>query len=249
MCIRDSNAGVRTIICGRRAEPQEDTVNKIKADGGKASYLLTDMADPESIENLASDILGQGGVDILVNNAGFSSKVRSARYISAAEWRAVMDVNTMGPALLTRLLLDSMIDLGAADVVLISSLSAYYPNVVAGAAYSAAKVAARSYMSVLSAEVKQFGIRCLTVFPGEVDTPILNTRPLVPGEVERATMLQPEDVSAAVMAALNLPQRANIFEIAIRPTETRDVRADTKAAMTKKTAADLSSGTLNHDRS
>tara|TARA_B100001123_G_scaffold417679_1_gene520742 strand:- start:2871 stop:3650 length:780 start_codon:yes stop_codon:yes gene_type:complete len=233
-----AGAGVRTIICGRRADPLEDTVKKIESDGGKASYLLADMADPESIEILARDILAQGGVDILVNNAGFSSKVRSVRYISAEEWRAVMDVNTMGPAMLTRMLLDSMIERGAADVVLISSLSAYYPSIMAGAAYSAAKVAARSYMSVLSAEVKQFGIRCLTVFPGEVDTPILDKRALVPGKAERTTMLQSEDVSAAVMSALNLPQRANIFEIAIAPTEARDLSKDMKAAMTKKTVED-----------
>ena len=230
-----AKAGVEVTICGRRAAPLEDTVSKITAHGGKAGFFETDMTDPDDIEKLAKNVLDQGGVNILINNAGFSSKVRSARFISAEEWRAVMDVNTMGPATLTRLLLDSMIAKGAGDVVMISSLAALYPNVVAGVAYSAAKVAAKSYMNILQQEVKKYGIRCLTVYPGEVDTPILKNRAWVPGDTERALMMQPEDISAAVMMALSLPHRATVMEIAITATVARDMSADVTGALTKET--------------
>ncbi|MDE0770334.1 MAG: SDR family NAD(P)-dependent oxidoreductase [Opitutaceae bacterium] len=228
-------AGVEVTICGRREAPLENTVSKIKAEGGKARYVVADMADPESIEKLAKNILAHGGVDILINNAGFSSKVRSARFIGADEWRAVMDVNTMGPAMLTRHLLDSMIEKGSGDVVMISSMAAINPSVVAGAAYSSAKVAAKAYMNVLQQEVKKFGIRCLTVCPAEVDTPILEGRALPPGDAERATMIQPEDISAVVLMALSLPHRATVSEIAITTTAQRDMREDIKAALTKET--------------
>ena len=77
-------------------------------------------------------------------------------------------------------------------------MAAITPSPVAGAAYSAAKTAAKAYMNVLQQEVKPYGIRCMTICPAEVDTPILEKRARVPNEKERETMIQPEDVSAAV---------------------------------------------------
>lgn len=230
-----ANAGAEVIICGRRSAPLEQTVKEVESAGGTARYVITDMADPKSIEALAKDLLDQGGVDILVNNAGFSSQVRSARYVGAEEWRSVMDVNTMGPAMLTRLLLDPMINKQQGDVVLICSMAAITPSPVAGAAYSAAKTASRAYMNVLQQEVKPYGIRCITICPAEVDTPILDNRPRVPDEKDRETMIQPEDVSAAVLMAVSLPHRTTISEIAISTTIKRDMSADMEAALSKKT--------------
>jgi len=75
----------------------------------------------------------------------------------------------------------------------------------------------------------------LTVYPAEVDTPILINRALPPGEAERALMIQPEDISASVMMALSLPRRATVTEIAIAATAQRDMSEDLKAALNKQT--------------
>ena len=64
---------------------------------------------------------------------------------------------------------------------------------------------------------------------------VIPDRALVPGEAERALMMQPEDVSAAVMMAVSLPHRATVSEIAITATVPRDMSADVEAAMTKQT--------------
>lgn len=228
--------GAVVVVTGRRQGPLDATVAAIEASGGKARAMTADLTDPSEIEALAAALNAQGGVDILVNNAGFSSKVRSTRYIGADEWRGVMDVNTMGPAMLTRALLPAMIEREGGDVVMVSSMAALSPNVMAGAVYSAAKVAAKAYMEVLQQEVKRYGIRCLTVYPGEVDTDILDNRALPPDEAARALMMQSEDISAAVMMALALPHRATVTEIAITATMPRDMSADFKAALTKQKA-------------
>jgi NADP-dependent 3-hydroxy acid dehydrogenase YdfG len=233
-----ANAGVDVTVCGRRLEPLEDTVRQIESRGGKARAIAADLTDPEAIESLAEQMLSAGAVDILVNNAGFSSKVRSARFIGADEWRGVMDVNTMGPAMLTKALLPAMIERGKGDVVLISSMAAIRPNILAGAAYSAAKIAAKAYMEVLSSEVRRYGIRCTTVYPGEVDTPILENRALPPKQDVRELMLQSEDISAAVMMAVSLPHRATATEIAVSPTAPRDFTEEVNAAFAKQTAED-----------
>jgi NADP-dependent 3-hydroxy acid dehydrogenase YdfG len=230
-----AKVGVAVTVCGRRLEPLKDTVRQIEAVGGQGSAITADMTNPDDIEGLAADVIKDtGGVDILINNAGFSSKVRSARYIGAEEWRAVMDVNTMGPAILTRALLEPMIERGRGDVVMVSSMAGLRPSVMAGVVYSSAKTAAKAYMDVLQQEVKRYGIRCCTVYPGEVDTPILDNRALIPDEEARALMMQSEDISAAVMMALQLPHRATVTEIAVTATVPRDMSADIKAALTKK---------------
>ncbi|MGK0171108.1 MAG: NADP-dependent 3-hydroxy acid dehydrogenase YdfG [Gammaproteobacteria bacterium] len=225
-----ANAGAELIVCGRRKGPLDAAIAAI----GKGSVITADLTEPADIERLAAQIITEhGGVDILINNAGFSSKVRSARHIGAEEWRAVMDVNTMGPALLTRALLPSMIERGQGDVVMISSVAGLRPNVMAGVVYSAAKAAARAYMDVLSQEVRADGVRCITVFPGEVDTPILDNRALPPDAENRALMMMPEDISAAVLMAVSLPRRATVMEMAIGATYPRDTSADIEAAKTK----------------
>ena len=229
-----ARAGAKVTVCGRRLEPLLNTVKQIEELGGVAHAISTDMTDPDAIEKLAAEVLqASGAVDILVNNAGFSSQVRSARFVDANEWRGVMDVNTMGPAMLTKACLPGMLDKCRGDVVMISSLAANRPSVVAGAPYSAAKMATKGYMEVLAAEVRDLGVRCTTVYPGEVDTPILKNRPLPPDEAARAMMMQPEDVSAAVMMAVSLPHRATASEISVSPTFNRDFSEDLKAALTK----------------
>ncbi len=222
--------GATVIIAGRRQAPLDEVVAAIGS-SASASAITADLADPSEAERLAAEVLAaHGRVDILVNNAGFSSKVRNPRYANAEEWRAVMDVNTLGPMILTRELLTSMSAAGGGDIVLVSSMAALRPNVMAGVAYSAAKAAARAYMQVLTEEVRSEGIRCTTVFPGEVDTPILDNRPLPPDATARATMMMPEDIAEAIVLAVTLPRRTTMLEVTLGATHPRDMREDVKVA-------------------
>jgi NADP-dependent 3-hydroxy acid dehydrogenase YdfG len=226
--------GATVVVCGRRQGPLDETVCTIVENGGNGHAVCCDLTNPDAIEAFAAELQDQHGtIDILINNAGFSSKVRSARHIRADDWQSVMDVNAMGPAMLTRCLLEGMIQKGAGDVVMISSVAAPRPGILSGSAYGAAKAAARAYMEALAHEVQSLGIRCITVFPGEVDTPILDNRPLPPDQTARATMMLPEDISAAVMMALTMPRRTLVSEMTITATTNRDRTADIAAALAK----------------
>ena len=229
--------GATVVVAGRRQAPLDEAVAAIAAAGGPpASTFTADLADPDSAAQLAHDVLARHGrCDIVVNNAGFSSKVRNPRYISAEEWRAVMDVNTTGPLVLTRELLPGMIERGHGDVVLVSSMAGLRPGIMPGVAYSAAKTAAKIYMDVLREEVRGHGIRCTTVYPGEVDTPILDNRPLPPGPAERAIMMQSEDIAETILLACTLPRRATILDLTIGATQPRDFTADNAASREKRT--------------
>ena len=56
------------------------------------------------------------------------------------------------------------------------------------------------------------------IYPGEVETPILDDRPVPVSAEHRARILQPEDVAAAVQMVVELPARANVPELVIKPT-------------------------------
>ena len=58
-----------------------------------------------------------------------------------------------------------------------------------------------------------------TIFPGEVDTPLLDQRPVAVSEAHKATILQPDDVGQLVVALVSLPPRAHVPEVTIKPTQ------------------------------
>jgi NADP-dependent 3-hydroxy acid dehydrogenase YdfG len=62
------------------------------------------------------------------------------------------------------------------------------------------------------------GIRVTNIYPGEVDTPILENRPVPVTAEHRARILKPEDVAAVLVTIAALPPRANVSEVVIKPT-------------------------------
>jgi 3-oxoacyl-[acyl-carrier protein] reductase len=68
----------------------------------------------------------------------------------------------------------------------------------------------------LMLEVRKEGIRVVTICPGSVDTGMLRDQPMLKPDPER--ILRPEDVADAILLAVQLPNRAMVSEIDIRPT-------------------------------
>ena len=64
------------------------------------------------------------------------------------------------------------------------------------------------------------------VVPGEVATPILDNRPIPPDADARATMVDVDETSAAILLIATLPQRSNIPELVIRPTMHRNMTGE-----------------------
>ena len=99
-----------------------------------------------------------------------------------------------------------------------------------GAPYSAAKAASRNLMGDINAELNDLGIRACTIVPAEVDTPILDNRPLVPDEKSRSTMMHPRDVADAILLCAVMPQRTVVEEIVLKPTTNRNINRDIEVA-------------------
>jgi len=219
--------GAHVVVSGRRQGPLDEIVAEIAGAGGQAVAHPGDVARPADAQELAAWTLAQfGRVDILINNAGHSSKVRNLRWIGLEEWEQVMAVNVTGAFLLTQAVLPSMIERGGGTVVTVSSYAALRPGLIGGAVYGAAKAAQRNMMGHVHTVLRDKGIRATTIMPAEVDTPILDKRPLPPDAKARASMMLPEDVAQAILLCVTLPSRTVVEEMVLSPTRTRDQSRD-----------------------
>jgi|TARA_B110000438_G_scaffold52983_1_gene53185 NADP-dependent 3-hydroxy acid dehydrogenase YdfG len=227
--------GANVFVVGRRENLLKESVSEIEQAGGKGAYLSADLEDGDSAANVAEEAIKTfGNINYLVNNAGHSSKVRSMRYVKKEDWQSVFNVNVEGVYRLTQAILPNMIDNGGGTIVTVSSMAALRPGLMGGAPYSAAKAAVAAMMTALREELREFGIRSCTVYPAEVDTPILDNRPLPPDAKARSTMMQPEDIAEAILLCMRMPHRTIVQDLVVSPTILRDTTEDMKVAKTLK---------------
>jgi NAD(P)-dependent dehydrogenase (short-subunit alcohol dehydrogenase family) len=99
----------------------------------------------------------------------------------------------------------------------ISSVAGKRALALGGVAYSASKFAMTALGTCVSNEVNKEGIRVINVYPGEVNTPILDHRPTPVSDEHRQRILQPEDVAGVLTSLAALPPNVHVPEIVIKP--------------------------------
>ncbi|ADB15583.1 short-chain dehydrogenase/reductase SDR [Pirellula staleyi DSM 6068] len=210
-------AGVQVAISGRRAEVLEAAAASI-TEGPKVLTHLCDVANRESVKTLlewAYKTLSK--IDILVNAAGINIKTRAMGNMEPHQWDEVMQTNATGVYNCLYYALPGMRDRKEGLIINISSTSGKRAMPLGGIAYNASKFAVDALGTGVANEESANGIRVTNIFPGEVDTPILANRPQPVSAERRAKMLLPEDLGHMVVAIAQLPPRAHIPELIIKP--------------------------------
>ncbi|MCG8586762.1 MAG: SDR family oxidoreductase [Pirellulales bacterium] len=210
--------GCQVMIAGRRED--------VLADAARASASLdrlivqqSDVADRESVAAMfAAAEAKLGRVDILVNAAGINVPKRAIGELAPDDWDLMMAVNATGTFNTMHAALPAMRERGDGVIVNISSIAGTRGDLRGGAGYSAAKFAQSGLGMTIGAEVGGDGVRITNIYPGETNTPILDKRPVPLSNEHRASILQPEDVAAAVLMVVCLPPRAHVPELVITPT-------------------------------
>jgi len=210
--------GARVGITGRDEAKLRRAADALHA-GDRLVYRAADVSDVAQVEALVQDMTARlGKIDILVNNAGVNLKQRTFRELTPETWRQMIAGNLEGAFYCMRTVLPQMRERKDGLIININSISGKRANPLGGIGYIAAKFGLRGLAMGLGAEEKDNGIRVCSIYPGEVNTPILDNRP-VPLSAERLqNMLQPEDVAAAVLFVATLPPRANVPELVITPS-------------------------------
>jgi 3-oxoacyl-[acyl-carrier protein] reductase len=188
-------AGYEVTIGDRDRAAVEATAAEI---GAKAVQL--DVTDEASVISCASAI---SDLSVLVNNAGLYLPGTLAT-LTVEDYRTVMDVNLLGPILMTRHLADALAANGGGAVVNLASMSGFTPVPGTGA-YSMAKAGVISFTELAALEYAPRGIRVNAVAPGRIATAMTADRQGDPAREARTHALIPlgrsgeaEDVADAV---------------------------------------------------
>lgn len=209
--------GCRVAIAGRRPEVLREAVAAWKQQPAMV-FHAADVADRESVRRLfAWQEKELGPLDILVNSAGINIKTRSMAAMTPEQWDHVIQVNATGVYNCMYFALPQMRARKDGVVINISSTSGKRAGALGGIAYNASKFAVTALGIATAMEEIPNGIRITNVYPGEVNTPILEHRPSPVSEERKAKMLLPEDVAHMVVAIVQLPPRAHVPEIVIKP--------------------------------
>ena len=210
--------GCRVAIGGRR----EDKLKSAAAEwsGQPAMIFKTcdvgDRANVNTFFDWATQQLGH--IDILVNSAGTNIKNRSMAEMRPEQFDEVMAANGTGVYNCMYAVLPQMRQRQDGLIINISSISGKRAFALGGVAYVASKFAMSGLGTAVANEDGKHGIRVTTIYPGEVDTPILEHRPKPVSDEHRAAILKPEDFSDIIVAIACLPKRAHVAELVLKPT-------------------------------
>ena len=186
--------GARLFLIARGKDELDRVVRGVRARGGEAHGWLGDVADKEAIYPLAGAAhatLGQ--VDVLIHNASTlgPSPLRPLLDTDCGDLERALAVNLIGPFRLSKALLGPMAMSNRGLLVQVTSDASVsaYPN---WGAYSASKAALDHLGRVWAAELDPFGVRVVSVDPGDMNTDL--HREAAPGDDPR-TLLDPEEVA------------------------------------------------------
>ena len=213
--------GAKVVLGARRKDHLESIVKRIKAAGGEAVYLVTDVKKPDNLlqlVNLACDTYGR--LDVMVNNAGIARLSRIGD-LQVADWEEMINVNIKG----------TLYGIAAAMPVFKQQGSGHIINIISTAGirivplqgvYAATKNAVRTITEALRQE-SGGRYRVTGISPGFVKTELSDyikdeaTRSAIKEKASQIA-ITPDAIAGAVAYAISQPDNVDIGDIVIRPT-------------------------------
>jgi NADP-dependent 3-hydroxy acid dehydrogenase YdfG len=196
--------GWQVALVARSAAKLDALSNEL---GEAVIAVPADVADVAAMEAaVATTVAHFGALHAAFANAGQGIKRPATEGGDPEEWRRVVDTNVMGVLHTAKAALP---ELRKTRGHLLLTGSAAGRRHITGSIYGATKWFVHGYGGNMSEEMRAWGGRCTVISPGMVDTPFFDEA--------KPEKLQPEDVAAAVIFALNLDPRAEVREVHMMP--------------------------------
>lgn len=162
---RAAEMGGKIVLAARSEETLKETVAEIKAAGGEASYIVTDVAKKDDVFAMAKFAVDTyGRIDVLVNNAGTMPLAFFSEHEQALDkWEQCIDISIKGTIFGISAVYDQMIKQGQGQVINVSSIYANFPVAGAGV-YQVAKMGVQYLAESLRSEC-QGKIKVTTIKP------------------------------------------------------------------------------------
>ena len=165
--------GAKVVVTGRNEERAKEVVNKIKAEGNEAIYVIVDMLNIDDIKKIFDVTMETyGTVDILFNNAGMLS-ISPIQNISLEEWDNAFKVNVTAPLYLTQLCAPVMKEKGKGAIINTGSVAGAHAH-HGPVAYCSSKHAVGGLTKSMAWELGP-EIRANAILPGAIVTAMLNS--------------------------------------------------------------------------
>src|SRR5438046_4641253 len=124
ICDLFAEEGAAVIIAEKNPDKGKQAAEQIIRSGGRAHFIATDVADEASVVGMAAEAARVfGRVNVLVNNAAIF--VLKGIDATPEEWRQILDVNVMGPALVAKHVVPLMRKAGGGAIVNLASMSSF----------------------------------------------------------------------------------------------------------------------------
>ncbi len=202
--------GARVVLASRNEEALARIVQQIKAEGGEAIYVVTDVSKRADVENLAAAAIGQfGGFDTWINDAGLGLWGR-LQEVSDADHRQLFDINFWGVVYGSSVAVRHLKQRGGA-LINLGSVASDFAFPIQGM-YSVSKHAIKGYTDALRRELRDESapISVTLIQPAAIGTPFpLHAKNYNDQEAKLPPPLYaPEDVARTILFAAEHPRRA-----------------------------------------
>ena len=218
VALRLARDGWHVALLGRHVE----TLNETAALAGEVAQpfaiIPCDIRDAAAVARMAERVAAElGEVELLLNAAGTNAPRRSLEVLSLFDYTDMLNTNLNGAYYCVQAFLPGMRRRGSGTIVNIVSDAGKQASPKAGPAYVMSKFGLAGLTQSINAEERGNGVRACAIFPGDIDTPLLEKRPQPPTDEARARMLRPDDVAECVLLCVNLPPHAIVEELVVRP--------------------------------
>ena len=222
--IKLAENGAKVVLMARSEDELNDLKSDITKKGGEALVVAGDVTNKADFENVVSKTKREyGKITGLVNNAGLMP-LSFVENLKTDEWDKMVDVNVKGVLNGVAAVLPHLKENKGGNIVNVSSMAAhrYFPG---GAVYCATKAAVKMLSEGLRQELApKYGINITSIEPGNVDTNLLST--ITDEDVKeklkempQTEPLKSEDIANAIYYAISQPDRVNINDVYILPSE------------------------------
>ena len=208
----------RIALLGRTKAALDETAHLTGLQPHDVLVIPCDIGRVEQVQAMARAVLEVfKTVDVLVNAAGTNAPKRSLEVLSLQDYHAMIDTNLHGAYYCVQAFLAQMRQRKTGTIVNVVSDAGKMASPKAGPAYAMSKFGLAGLTQSINAEERGNGVRACAIFPGDIDTPLLDKRPAPPDAAARAKMMLPEDIAECALLAINLPSRTIVEEMLVRP--------------------------------
>ncbi|MCC7450640.1 MAG: SDR family oxidoreductase [Anaerolineae bacterium] len=208
-----ARAGITVICADIQTDKAQKVADSINANGGKATSLLLDVTQEESVKQAVETVRKQyGRIDILINNAGTDVTVPFTE-LTVEQWDRIQQVNLRGPFLMCKYVLPIMYEQHSGHVVNVGSTAAkrMWAN---AAGYHASKWGLVGLSHALYVEARECNVKVTIVIAGGMRTPFILDR--FPG-TDPNKLQDPAQVANTILFVLQQPLETIIPEVMVLP--------------------------------